>query len=528
MNAGGKEAAYFGAPGRPLFGFYHPPGDGPWRDTAVVLCNPIGTDMTRSDRTYRHLAERLAAAGFACLRFDLFGTGDSGGDEFAAGLVSGWLDDIGAAIDQVRARSGAKGIALVGLRLGATLACIHASARDDVDSLVLWSPSVTGAGFLSEVTKLHKLYLRMEPHLMTAPAPRTPGVEALGCFLPQAMVADLAKLDLREMARRPARRTLVIDGGNVADRDALVARLREAGASPEVRDHPGHKFLVTVSHRSVVPGDVLDSIVGWLSEAHPGGGGPRPAAPAPSPPPSPFAERPFVAGKGHSLFGVLTPAVAGKARPNRPTIVMANAGCVNRHGPHRIYVKMARRWAGLGFDVLRMDLSGIGDSPVAPGDNRVQENLTYPPSGIEDIRRAMRELGSGRFIVAGLCSGGDYAFQLGANDPGVVGAWLLNPRTFCVLALAAVESGSPPAAPVDEVPRTLAAMAGRGVATMVVVSRNDPGVTYVDSHAKDGMRALEGVRHFRRVDLEGSDHSFTPVTMQERVSDILTEELGQY
>jgi dienelactone hydrolase len=205
---------------------------------------------------------------------------------------------------------------------------------------------------------------------------------------------------------------------------------------------------------------------------------------------------------------------------------MANAGCVNRHGPHRTYVKMARRWAGVGFDVLRMDLAGIGDSPVAPG---VQENLTYPPSGMEDIRRAMHELGSGgRFIIAGLCSGGDYAFQLGANDPGVVGAWLLNPRTFCVLALAAVESGSPPATPVDEVPRTLASMTDRGVETTVIVSRNDPGVTYVDSHAKEGMRSLEGKPHYRRVDLDGSDHSFTPVTMQERVSDILTEELGRY
>jgi alpha-beta hydrolase superfamily lysophospholipase len=536
MNAGGKAAAYFGAPSRPLFGFYHPPGDGPWRDTAVVLCNPIGTDMTRSDRTYRHLGERLAAAGFACLRFDLFGTGDSGGDEFASGLVSGWLDDIGAAIDQVRARSGAKAIALVGLRLGATLACLHSCARDDVDSLVLWSPNVTGAGFLAEVTKLHKLYLRMEPHLLTAPAPRTPGIEALGCFLPQAMAADIEKLDLRELARRPARRTLVIDGGNVADRDALVGRLRETGASPEVRNHPGHKFLVTVSHRSLVPTDVLDSIVGWLSEAHPGAARRPPTTTPPAPTPAPFAERPFTAGNGQPLFGILTPAAAGKGRPNRPTIVMANAGCVNRHGPHRIYVKMARRWAGLGFDVLRMDLSGIGDSPVAPG---VQENLTYPPSGLEDIRRAMRELGtggggaapghgSGRFIIAGLCSGGDYAFQLGANDPGVVGAWLLNPRTFCVLALAAVESGSPPATPVDEVPRTLRSMADKGVETTVVVSRNDPGVTYVDSHAKEGMRSLEGRPHYRRVDLEGSDHSFTPVTMQDRVSDILTEELGRY
>jgi hypothetical protein len=69
-------------------------------------------------------------------------------------------------------------------------------------------------------------------------------------------------------------------------------------------------------------------------------------------------------------------------------------------------------------------------------------------------------------------------------------------------------------------------MAGRGVDTLLLVSRNDPGVAYVDAHAADGMRALAGVPGFRRVDLVGADHTFTPVAMQARVSDYLTERLG--
>ena len=112
-----KHAVYFGAPGRPLFGFYHPPADGEWRGVGVVLCRPIGTDYTRSDRALRNLAERLAQAGFACLRFDLYGIGDSGGDETEPGLVREWLEDIGHAIDELRACSGAARISLVGLRI---------------------------------------------------------------------------------------------------------------------------------------------------------------------------------------------------------------------------------------------------------------------------------------------------------------------------------------------------------------------------------------------------------------------------
>jgi alpha-beta hydrolase superfamily lysophospholipase len=521
--AGRKQPIHFGAPGRPLFGFYHPPKEGPWRGAGVVLCNPIGTDQTRSDRTYRHLAERLSAAGFACLRFDLFGTGDSGGDEFFPGIVRAWVDDVRAAVDELRARLGAGSIALVGLRLGATLAFMNAAERGDVDSLVLWNPCVSGAAFVNEVTKLHRLYLRIEPQMAGAPPTSGDGEEALGCFLPRGLIEELSHVDLLQATRRPARRTLVIDGGTPPGQVALLARLRDLDAGPEFERHPGHKFLITVSHRSVVPDEPIDAIVAWLSKGHPTSA--ATAAPAPlGPGDGPSGERPLVFGKERPLFGILTPADLARAGPARPLIVVTNAGCVNRAGPHRMYVKMARRWAQLGFDVLRVDLSGIGDTPVAPGE---RENLTYPSSALDDLRAARQALGVERVIIAGLCSGGDYAFQLGARDPSVAGAWLLNPRTFCVLDLAAVESGVPPASSVDDVPRSLHEMADRGVDTFLIVSRNDPGVAYVDAHAASEMRALEGVPGYRRVDFDGADHSFTPVAAQKGVSDLLTEHLGR-
>jgi alpha-beta hydrolase superfamily lysophospholipase len=516
-----KVPVHFGAPGRPLFGFYHPAGGGLWRDTSVVLVSPLGTEQTRSERTFRHLAERLAGGGFACLRFDLFGTGDSGGDESSPDLVRSWLEDVGLAIADLRARSGARRIAVVGLRLGATLACAAAAERDDVDSLVMWSPCVTGSAYVSEVTKLHKVYARIEPHLAQAPRPPADGEEALGSFLPRALIAQLTQLDLRQLRRRPARRTLVIDGGGLPERDALIDRLRATGAEPDVRSHPGHKFLVTVPHRALLPENVIDSVAKWLEDAHPvapitG------AAPELTRGPTPSDERALVFGGDRPLFGILTPAASGHAKAGRPPIVMTNAGSVNRSGPHRLYVKLARRWAALGFDVLRMDLSGVGDSPARDG---VAENVTYPPSGVDDIGLAFRALGAEHAIVCGLCSGGDYAFQLGSRDPRVTGAWMLNPRTFCVLDLAAVESGAPPAGSVDEVPRSLRAMADRGVDTLVVVSRSDPGVAYVDVHAPAEMRALEGTRGYRRVDLDGTDHTFTPIGTQVAVSDLLTDHL---
>jgi len=219
--------------------------------------------------------------------------------------------------------------------------------------------------------------------------------------------------------------------------------------------------------------------------------------------------------------------------PSAPAILIANAGCVNRSGPHRMATRWARRWAALGFDVLRVDLSGIGDSPVTPGE---PENLTYPAGGLEQLERAMGALEGRRWIVVGLCSGGDYAFQLGGL-PGAPldGAWILNPRTFSVLDLEAVESpdaprvaATPPggsATDVEEVPRRLGAMAERGVDTLLVVSPGDPGTAYVDARAGEAMEALAATPGFRRASLDHADHTFTPVSAQEALADLLTDHL---
>jgi pimeloyl-ACP methyl ester carboxylesterase len=338
--------------------------------------------------------------------------------------------------------------------------------------------------------------------------------------LPNALIEEISQLDPLQTARRPARRTLVVDGGGPPGVEALLEHLRALDAAPALCVRPGQRFLITISHRAPLPDDAIDAIVAWLAAAHPSSV--APAAPAPRPSgPAPAGERPVLFGRRHPMFGLLTPGNPASAGPRRPPVLLTNAGCVNRSGAHRLYVRLARRWARPGFDVLRIDLSGIGDSPVAPG---APENVTYPPSGFEDLGEAILALGGGPVILAGLCSGGDYAFQLGARDPNIVGAWILNPRTFGVLDLATVESGegAPPAAAVDEVPRTLRTMAGRGVDTLLLVSRNDPGVAHVDTHAGVEMRALVDLARFRRIDLDGTDHTFTPVAAQEQVSDLLT------
>ena len=91
------------------------------------------------------LARKLEGAGYAAMRFDYAGTGDSSG-EIADFGVDAWVEDIEAAAEVLRQESGVTRIVLVGLRLGATLAALCAQrGRLRAAHVVLWDPVVDGA-----------------------------------------------------------------------------------------------------------------------------------------------------------------------------------------------------------------------------------------------------------------------------------------------------------------------------------------------------------------------------------------------
>lgn len=517
-------AFYFGPAARPLFGWYHAP-EAP-RGDGVVLCNPLGLEMTRAHRGYRALAERLAAAGIAALRFDWHGTGDSSGEERDPDRVATWVGDLHLAIDELRRRSGAGEVALVGLRAGAALAAHVAAERGDIAALALWMPSTSGAAWVAETAKLHQLYLRI---VQQDGAPEPGGEELLGSFASSATIADLARIDLYALDRRPAPRLLLVDDGGLRDAERLRERLGSLGGAVEWRRTPPARFLVTVPHRAALPAEPIGAIVEWLA-AQPSPGAPAAAPAAPSE--TPFSERPIHFGDGERLFGMLVPPPSPPA-PGRPAIVLLDAGTVNRVGPHRLYVRLARRFAALGFAVLRVDLSGIGDSPAAEG---TADNLTYPEGGLADVSAAMdclgRETGARRFVIAGLCSGADLAFQAARHDARVAGAVMMNPRTFLELGLERVEGQDPAGGASDAVSTAealrvtdgLATIAGRGVDALLVVSARDPGIDFVDRHAPEAMRAVLGRPGCRRVDVPGADHTFTTLASQRRVTDLLCDE----
>jgi hypothetical protein len=107
----------------------------------------------------RTLAERLARAGVACLRFDYYGTGDAHGTDEESNL-SGWRDDVATAHEELLRRAGGARTIWLGVRLGAVAALgALASIREDQappEGLVLWETIGSGRDYLEELHEEHR------------------------------------------------------------------------------------------------------------------------------------------------------------------------------------------------------------------------------------------------------------------------------------------------------------------------------------------------------------------------------------
>lgn len=264
----GIEPFYFGPSTRPLFGLYHAPRGELARDTRVVLCHPIGHEFIRFHRAQRQLATRLSNAGFSVLRFDFYGCGDSAGDS-DEGHVNRWIGDVSAAIDEMKRRSAARTISLVGFRLAGTLSLMAAAMRGDVDSLVLWDPVVSGKAYVHQSGALHREMLR-SAHV-NPDHPGSSEAEALGFPLTERMRADLDALDLLTLRPRAANTILLVESKPQGDQRLLRDRLERTGAAVEYRHLPDPQFWVWGEDftRVLVPHQILQSIVTWISRVHP-------------------------------------------------------------------------------------------------------------------------------------------------------------------------------------------------------------------------------------------------------------------
>ena len=423
-HAAAAEAGYFGPTTRPRFGWLHRPA-GPAGGAGLVIVPPFGYEAVCAQRSLRHLAEQAAHAGVAAVRFDLDGSGDSAGDDLDPDRLDHWLASIDDACALVRS-TGADRIVLVGVRLGAVLALLAATQRADIAGVVAIAAVASGKAWLREGRAL-----QMALGLAPAPAPAADDVqEIVGFALTAQTRAALGAIDLLKMETRPAPAILLIDRDDLPSNEALAAHLTALGADVETQRLPGYVEMMLDPHRTSVPQAMLDAAIAFALQ--------RPALPAPAPSASValaeeialecdgIAIREQAVRLDATLFGIATLP----PEPPQRALILLNAGAVGRIGPNRLHVALARRLAATGVLVLRLDLSGLGDSRTRPG---AEENIVYHAHAVDDIGVAVdwaRSDGASEIAVAGLCAGAYHSLDAALAGQAIDTIVMINPLTF--------------------------------------------------------------------------------------------------
>jgi alpha-beta hydrolase superfamily lysophospholipase len=545
---------WFGNPDAPLFGWFHSAGARPL-DAVVVMCSPFGYEAHKTHYGYKKLAQQLSRAGIATLRFDYAGTGDSSGDDDTPEQLAAWLASIGTAIAEAKRQSGASKVILFGARLGALLATVHAQ-ENPVDGIVMFGPPRSGSTYIRELRAFNGIRTA-NPGEDASPDIEFPEDENTGYALSDELRAAISGLDPRETNAPPAPRALVIARDDVPGPEVrLVEHLRSLGVEVAHSHAPG--FTELYDYR-MVPPETVSEMLSWMRviAAHP-----RREYPAASGAESPIATFHGVTEETvrfQGLFGIVTEP-GESTTPRETGILLLGTGAHPHTGVSRMSVTLARSLAKLGFRVLRFDLSGIGESPVFPGQG---ERELYTTQAVPETQAAidfMMSRGCKNVALLGLCSGGYTAFHTAVVDPRVVAilpinilGFHLNPADSLSLAtngpgllrnrmrpsaliarylgLPVERSGhrgpAPRTLPLlrdrDPVARGFGTLLAHRCRTLLVYGSASPGRRILAEHLGPWAAKAKDEEGFEMVVVHGTDHTFTPRVAQRQLYSLATE-----
>lgn len=403
----------------------------------VLICPPWGWTEIASYRVRRQWAELLAADGFPTLRFDLPATGNSAGEVTDSGVVAGWTAATLAAANWLAEAEGeGKAIAAIGLALGGLSVLRAVDDGAPIGAMVLWGVPGRGKRLVREA----QAFSRMQPWSAEAGEAGgfDPGVpegwlEAGGFALSPETLSELKVISSAIAPGSPLKRALLLDRDGIPGDDELGDALETAGVAVEHARGVGWENLVSHPEQATLPAQTVAEIGSWL------GAEPTPPVAPPASPPISGALELEVEGRvvrettltpdepwGRPFAVLAEPAERARGGP---TAVFLNAGAVRSLGPNRLWAETARRWAARGVPTLRVDLQGIGEADGDPPGG-FQVGSFYASHYGDQVKKLLdrieRDGYGSKFILAGLCAGGYWAFRTAVDDPRVMGCLLLN------------------------------------------------------------------------------------------------------
>lgn len=410
---------WIGPADRPLAARMWAP-QGTWSGAGVVMLPAVGYDFWTSFQTIRALAMELAKAGVLVLRIDYYCSGDSAGDQREAGQWAGWLDSIEQGVSQLRAW-GAKRIGLAGLRVGATLA-LNCAQTNGVDAVAALLPVTAGRRFTRELALMSGDY-ELPDHVPAGT------ISQAGVVFPPDLVTALKTVDLRKLQGAPPE-VLLVDWEGRSPDQALETHLRELGSTVDHEFVEGFEVaLERPTEEADVAANAVDVTAGWLTRTLSTGESIQ-FAPAALRDSAAIAWADQSVQERFSRIGRYRLACVETAAlgDRRATVVLLNTGSEVHLGPGRAWVEFARDLARSGYEVVRPDFRGWGDSP----DDGFSPGRPFDEHGIDDaveIVDALRARGREKIVLMGLCSGAWIAQEVSTRVK-LEGAIVMNAQLY--------------------------------------------------------------------------------------------------
>jgi len=405
------------------------------RNVGVLMLPMFGWDDSSSYRARREWASAYAEAGFPTVRFDLPGTGDSGGSPLAPSRFESWIRAVTELARWLRETSGVDRVVAVGLGLGGLLAGEAIRSGAVIDGLVLWAVPSRGRAYMRE--------LRMYAQAMApdgSEPERPDGALSIGGYLLSKETADAISAANAQAPGAAGRAVLLIERDTNGVDDALHTHFVEGGADVTVVPCDEYSAMMTTPDWSRVPSKTIAAAVGWLEARAEINTAPRSLKDSPAVTDEVCFEHDgevirerhvrfdTVAG---SLVGILSEPM-GSARADL-CLIAHNPGAIRRTGICRIWTDMCRRWSARGLPALRVDIEGVGDSDgrfVKNQDRRPEDEERIISSRIEIADTLEADHVASRFVSVGHCLGAYWESKISVRDPRVIGVALVNPGAF--------------------------------------------------------------------------------------------------
>lgn len=411
-------------------GFYHAGRIDQQGRKAVLLLAPIGYEEFCTRATWRALAENIAAAGHACLRFDYPGTADAVDPVGEPEGISDWFVAARQCMAFLREYNPGLELVLVGQGFGASLAAQLGTESPDVAATVLMAPVVKGRSYLRELQAWSRM---LTERMGIGPDPLDDnGYCVAGIPLASGRAAAIQAIDLTRVTQPPAARILLVERAQSSRDSSIGNHLKTLGADVSSIDYEGYEKILQNPSLAEPQLGTLTRIVSWIDDlAHIPMAGAKFSAKAPAPA-RPIAgpyyeELPVRFGPDERLFGVLCQPLG---RRPLAIAVLANSGRDYHIGWGRATVVQARALAKRGIASLRLDAGGIGDSAASAG---APAEMLYSDEQIADLRHAIdcvEKLDAGPIALVGRCSGAYASFQAAVQDVRVRTVVVINNMRF--------------------------------------------------------------------------------------------------